>query len=246
MKNTKHIWIGLAIILFGVALSFLNKNKEVKVVEEIPNQEQRENLNTRELCFVKFGEKQEGGFYDKFILRVNLDNTNKTAKGYLKLLPAEKDSLIGDFEGTVTDMDPNTSSRTLNLVWNASGEGLTNKEELRIIFGEGTANIGFGAKEIDENGIYKYSGNIDYSLALTDYSCEDLSEREAVEEILWKNINTLSPVPAVLGGSFYVVSMDLDLVNNSGKVIYEDGHIQEKREFIYEYKDKVIENFKIK
>lgn len=246
MKNTKHIWIGLAIILFGVVLSFINKNKQevVENIKEVKNEEQV--LNTRELCFVQFGAKQESGFYDKFILRVNLDNTNKTAKGYLKLLPAEKDALVGNFEGTVSDMDPQTSSRTLNLIWNAEGEGLVNKEELRIIFGEGTANVGFGAKEDHGKGVYRYSGKIDYSLALTDYSCEDLSEREAVEEILWKNINTLSPVKAVLGGTFYVVSMDLDLASNTGKVVYEDGHVQEKREFSYEVVENKVVNLKIK
>ena len=73
-----------------------------------------------------------------------------------------------------------------------------------------------------------------------------MSEREAVEEILWKNINTLSPVKAVLGGTFYVVSMDLDLVNNKGLVTYEDGHIQEKREFNYEVIDSKVVNLKIK
>jgi hypothetical protein len=67
-----------------------------------------------------------------------------------------------------------------------------------------------------------------------------------VEEILWKNINTLSPVKAVLGGTFYVVSMDLDLTNNKGLVIYEDGHVQEKREFSYEVVENKVVNLKIK
>lgn len=248
MKNTKHIWIGLAIILLGVVLSFINKNKQevIEEVKEVKNEEQV--LNTRELCFVQFGAKQESGFYDKFTLRMNLDNTNKTVKGYLKLLPAEKDSAIGSYEGTVTDMDPLTSSRTIDAWWNREGEGVTEKSQLRIIFGEGNASIGFGAMKANADGSYSYEdlSKVDYSFTLTDYSCEDLSEREAVEEILWKNINTLSPVKAVLGGTFYVVSMDLDLVKNSGSVVYEDGHIQEKREFNYEVVDSKVVNLKIK
>lgn len=75
---------------------------------------------------------------------------------------------------------------------------------------------------------------VDCSFNLSDVSCEDLIERENVEKYLWENIKTLSPVPAVLGGSWYVVSADIDLVKNSGTVIYEDGHIQEEREFTYE------------
>ena len=43
-------------------------------------------------------------------------------------------------------------------------------------------------------------------LLLTDYSCEDLSERR-VEEILWKKYQYFSPVAgSFLGGSFYVLS----------------------------------------
>jgi len=36
-----------------------------------------------------------------------------------------------------------------------------------------------------------------------------------------------------LGGTWYVVSDTVDLAKNSGTVIYEDGHIQEQRNFSY-------------
>lgn len=54
-----------------------------------------------------------------------------------------------------------------------------------------------------------------------------------VESYLRENISMLSPVPAVLGGTWYVVSLTIDPAMNSGTVIYEDGHIQEKRSFSY-------------
>ena len=60
-----------------------------------------------------------------------------------------------------------------------------------------------------------------------------VSENESVEKYLRENISNLSPVPPVLGGNWYVVSVILDIKNNSGTVIYEDGHIQEKRAFSY-------------
>ena len=61
-----------------------------------------------------------------------------------------------------------------------------------------------------------------------------LNESESVEVYLRSNIKTLLPVSSVLGGSWYVVSVDLDLAQNTGTVVYEDGHIQEKRVFDYE------------
>lgn len=246
----KIFYIVSVIIVLALAVGFFVKNKNTTNTDTIQPPLEEENI-AREpisLCFVEFGEKQESGFYDKFTLRMNLDNTNKTVTGYLKLLPAEKDSAIGSFAGSVSDVDPYAMARTIDAWWNREGEGLKEKSQLRIIFGEGTANVGFGAMKANPDGSYSYEDleKVDYSLELTDYSCIDLDEREGVEEILWKNINELSPVPPVLGGRFYVVSMDLDLTNNSGVVVYEDGHIQEKRNFDYQVNDGKVVNLSIK
>jgi len=66
----------------------------------------------------------------------------------------------------------------------------------------------------------------------------DLIEKENVETYLKTNIVTLSPVKAVLGGTWYVVSMTVDLEKNSGTVTYEDGHVQEKKNFSYTTNEK--------
>ena len=57
--------------------------------------------------------------------------------------------------------------------------------------------------------------------------------KQNVENYLRTNISTLSPVKAVLGGTWYVVSTTVDLEKNSGTVVYEDGHIQEIKNFFY-------------
>src|ERR1035437_9585171 len=57
--------------------------------------------------------------------------------------------------------------------------------------------------------------------------------KQNVENYLRENISTLSPVKAVLGGTWYVVSDTIDLGKNSGTVTYEDGHIQEIKNFSY-------------
>ena len=62
---------------------------------------------------------------------------------------------------------------------------------------------------------------------------QNSAERANVENYLRENISKLSPVQAVLGGTWYVVSSTIDLETNSGMVEYEDGHIQETRNFSY-------------
>ena len=57
--------------------------------------------------------------------------------------------------------------------------------------------------------------------------------KQNVENYLHENISRLSPVKAVLGGTWYVVSVTTDLAKNSGTVTYEDGHIQEIKNFSF-------------
>lgn len=244
----KIFYVFLTLLLVFVVIVMIQSKKSQNIVTPEPVVEEVVVKQPISLCFVKFGEKQESGFYDKFTLKMNLDNTNKTVTGYLKILPAEKDASLGSFEGSVSAVDPYAMARTIDAWWTREGEGRTEKSQLRIIFGEGTANVGFGAMKENPDGSYSYEDleKVDYSMSLNDYSCLDLEEREVVEEILWKKINELSPVAPVLGGKFYVVSMDLDLVTNSGLVIYEDGHIQEKRNFDYEVVENKVVNLKIK
>lgn len=64
------------------------------------------------------------------------------------------------------------------------------------------------------------------------------TERENVENYLKENISKLSPVKAVLGGTWYVLSYTVDLTKKTGTVTYEDGHIQEKKNFTYTINEK--------
>jgi hypothetical protein len=143
---------------------------------------------------------------------------------------------VGNFEGTVSKVDPMMMARTIKAFWDTEGEGMKAKQELSIIFGEGTANVGFGEMVDRGDGVYVYKDmkKVDYSMSLNDYSCADLNEREAVEKYVYENITTLSKDKAVLGGTWYVTAVDLDLVKNTGTVKYEDGHIQMKKNISYE------------
>lgn len=74
-----------------------------------------------------------------------------------------------------------------------------------------------------------------------------LEEQEIISNYLEGNISELSPEKEVLGGKFYITSIDF-LSNQKLIIEYEDGHIALKAEIDFEYLDSeniVIENFKI-
>ncbi len=235
MKKTLIIVLIIGVV-FGV-FYFLTK-KEAVAPEVIPPVTAVEDTEgKRELCFAKFSTPDSNGFYDRYTLRLILDGEKAT--GELNFLPAEKDSKTGEIEGTVSAVDPKMMARTASLWWFTFAEGMSAKEELKIIFGEGTASVGLGEMKDRGDGVYVYKDpkNISYKLELNDVACMDLQERANVEVFLRENISELSPVKAVLGGTWYVVSMVIDLKNNSGTVTYEDGHLLEKKSFSYTVND---------
>ena len=74
-----------------------------------------------------------------------------------------------------------------------------------------------------------------------------IEEQEIISEYLKENISELSPEKEVLGGKFYITSIDF---LSDQKIIaeYEDGHIALKAEIDFEYLDSeniVIKNFEI-
>lgn len=237
MKKTLIIVLIIGVV-FGVFYFITKKEAVAPVTDTDVVNIDTEPTEPKELCFAKFGTPDSNGFYDKYTLRLILDGEKAT--GELNFLPAEKDSKTGEIEGTVSAVDKVMMTRTANLWWFTFAEGMSAKEELKIIFGEGVASVGLGEMKDRGDGVYVYkdSKNIPYNLELNDVACMDLQERANVEVFLRENISELSPVKAVLGGTWYVISSVIDLKNNSGIVIYEDGHIQEQKSFSYTVNDK--------
>ena len=236
MKKTLFVIVILAIILG--TFYFLNK-KEAIAPAVVPDDTSGAltDIKSGEFCFAKFGVPDKNGSYDRYTLRLILNDGKAT--GELNLLPAETDSKTGEFEGVVGAVNE-AMERTADLWWFTFAEGMSAKEELKIILSENTASIGFGEMVDRGDGVYIYkdSKNISYTLELASMPCVDLNERANVESYLHENIVELSPAKAVLGGTWYVVSDTIDLAKNSGTVTYEDGHIQEKRNFSYTTNDK--------
>lgn len=245
----KKIIIGIILVIIIIIAYFATKSEVIAPIipDSVINDINQENTKPTELCFAKFGTPNNDGLYDKYTLRLMLDGEKAT--GELNFLPAEKDKKIGEFKGTVGPVDKKMMARTADLWWFTFAEGMNTEEQLRIIFGEGTASVGFGEMVDRGDGVYVYKdpNNLSYTLNLTDVSCSDLAERVNVESYLKDNIEELSPVKAVFGGKWYIVSTTIDLAKNTGIVIYEDGHIQEEKSFSYVANSKgEIESLSIK
>lgn len=240
----------LIIIATSIVLLIIQETKKIKTVDINPIVKTEDVVSEKvDLCFGQFSSPNERGFSDKYTLRVSIDNAKQEVTGEMKFLPAEKDSKVGEFSGSISSVDKVSMSREINAWWKTFAEGMEATEELKIIFGEGVASVGFGEMQYNEmENVYEYKDpeNINYSLELTDISCSDLDEREAVEKYIKENISTLSPSKAVLGGTWYVISVFVDANLNSGSVIYEDGHIQESGDFTYSYQDGNISDLIIK
>ena len=126
-----------------------------------------------QLCFYK-KDKTPNGLFDVNWLKMNIAGSNVT--GEFHYLPAEKDSKVGTFEGTVGAVDKAMMARVANVWWNSMAEGMQVKEQLRIVFGEGNAQAGFGEMVDQGDGTYVYKdvAKITYGVSMTDVACADL------------------------------------------------------------------------
>lgn len=229
-KTGKAIRNVIILLVLGLGLWLLNTSNPNKTLEIVD-----ENTDQKPISFCFYRKDILGDSVGKYTLRLNLEG--ERAYGELNFLPAQKDSKIGEFKGTVSSVDPDLMGRRVNAIWDTLAEGMNTKEELKMIFGEGTVSVGFGIHQDRGDGVYMYENpdDIKYTLDMTDVGCEVLDEIEKVEKYIRDNIKSLSPRPSVLGGYWYVVSVNTDYTNNSGTVIYEDGHIKEQRTFTYTY-----------
>lgn len=161
MKNSKYILIAVAVII--VVLVGMMKTKDP--VADAPSQE------TIDICYVW---NTEAG--DNASLRMSFSGPNgSNVSGSLNLRPAEKDSKTGVFAGTAGSVNPQSMTRTASLIWQASGEGVTNPEELSVIFGEGNAAVGFGEMKDRGDGTYVYANPqaVSYEPILQQVDCAD-------------------------------------------------------------------------
>lgn len=158
MKKNIILLILALILLFIFYTRFTDQNiKNSKVEDSI-------------LCYTLM-QKSENGAIDEYNLRLNIKDSK--ALGTLEFLPYEKDKKIGSIEGEVIKPSIDIVASRANLWWTATSEGFTTKEELKVIFGDGTASIGLGEMVEQNDGSYKYKSipEIVYGLVLYQVSC---------------------------------------------------------------------------
>ena len=233
-KNTLIIILILAIIAsVGWSIYSDTKNKKAK------DNQQTDELITEspkpiDMCFYR-SDKTSRDFYDISWLKLKLNGENVT--GEFQNLPAETDSKVGKFEGTVGPLNQSTMSRRANVWWDSLAEGMNVKEELIIDFGDGSATVGFGEMINRGDGVYVYKdkNNLYYQKSISQIDCESLDEKLFVEKYIRDNIKTIATNSPVLGGSWYVINVLTNPSSHTAEVFYEDGHIQSKASIIYNY-----------
>lgn len=98
-----------------------------------------------------------------------------------------------------------------------------------------------------ENNILPEENNIENNYEDSQENLTKIEKQETVTDYLRANISDLSPEEEVLGGTFYITSVDF-LDDNNLIVEYEDGHIALIAEVEYEYLDSdniIINSFNI-
>jgi hypothetical protein len=139
--NIKQILIFILIlIIIGVVIfSIFNvKNTVSPVITNDLNREDNIEGKVINLCYYR-ADKTARGFYD--ITWLKLEITGDKINGDLYNLPAEKDSQVGKFSGTVSKMDPQTSGRIADVSWNSLIEGINETKQIKIEFGEESAIV---------------------------------------------------------------------------------------------------------
>lgn len=219
------IYITICIIIV-VIIAFSTKNKKPEVVQNLPTPK------AIDLCY-QYSKDTSRGFNDRAWLKMNILGDKVT--GEYQNLPAEKDSKVGEFNGTVGKMDPKISGRIADVWWNSFGEGMKVKEELKIEFGEGSAIALFGEMIDIGDGVYVYKDatKLTPGFQMSQTDCESLDDKIIVEKYIRDNIKTIVPEKTVLGGSWYVIAVNVNPSSKTGSMVYEDGHIQGNKSFSY-------------
>lgn len=160
MKLTgKIVFIFAVLAIAGVILDRMDEKKPEVVIDLSPDTE------AIELCYLW---NTNAG--DKAMLSMDIRDENVIGEFYW--LPLEKDSKTGVFKGTVASSG---GGGTVDGWWEAMGEGITVKEEIKIKFDENTAGVGFGemVDRGDRTYVYKDPGNLSYAPPLQRTDCGD-------------------------------------------------------------------------
>ncbi|MFA6177864.1 MAG: hypothetical protein WC694_03170 [Candidatus Paceibacterota bacterium] len=220
------IYIATFFVILIIIFIYLFKNKKIETIKNpiVPE--------AVAMCYF-YSKNTSNIFADRAWLKMSILGDKVT--GEYQNLPAEKDSKIGKFSGVVGKMDPKISGRIADVWWDSLAEGMTVTEQLKIEFGEGSAVVFFGEMIDRGDGVYVYKDvtKLTPGFQMSQIDCESLDDRIIVENYIRNNVKTIVPEKPVLGGSWYVISVNINSFTKTGSMVYEDGHIQGEKSFNY-------------
>ena len=165
MKQSKYILLSIAVLLV-IILGFIKTDKQSEIKDE--NKTETSSVAS---CYIWNTEAGDSAKLKLVFDITDLDN-NTISGGFFDFSPAGKDKKSGPLSGS---FDVEGDRATGHLIWDASAEGVTNKEELIVIFGLDIAQPGFGEMKESSNGIFVYADpkNISYPINLQRTDCDD-------------------------------------------------------------------------
>lgn len=223
MKNTFKTLGAIIVVIIVVILVIISVRKS-------PSTTQVADTGVKNLCFYSEN-RVNAGYADIAWLRVMIDG--EKVSGELRNLPAEKDSKVGLFDGTLSSNADGTQK--IDAIWQTRAEGMETPEQLFVKLSADKAEVAYGEMVDRGDGtyIYKTPDAIGYWQSIPAVDCSDLNDRVVVEKYVRDNIRSISPIKAEMGGNWYVVNVTVDPKAKSGTVTYEDGHVQKKSTFSY-------------
>lgn len=235
-KSNPLMSIVLITVLIVIAAIF-GAQKRAPAPAENPSPIEPVAATPQDLCYYSSTDAPHG-LKDIYWIRMTLTDgatKNGNVSGEFRSLPAEKDSKVGPFTGTISALPATAADGTIDAWWSASAEGMTTTEQLALKYDDKKISAGFG--EMIDRGdgtyVYKNPSAITYGKEIPAVDCGNLNEMLTVEKYIRDNIATLSPIKATAGGTWYVIRVDTDTTKKTGTVKYEDGHLQESKSFTY-------------
>lgn len=142
--------LGIVGIIIIAVFVFQKNQQSSPVISESPTPK------PISLCY-RYENTLPSGFSDRALLIMNFTGTGGTnLTGEYRNYPAESDSKVGTFTGTAGPMIPAISARIADVWWDSFAEGMRVTEQLRIVFGEGSAAAQFGEMVDRGDGVYVY------------------------------------------------------------------------------------------
>ncbi len=141
MKKPYPFLIISVLLVLVILVWSENKNDQIGKIVSNPDEEQT-------LCYqYEQSLSYAPELFDRSILQLQI--TADDVRGHFSYLPAEKDSKVGAFEGTIDD-------GAASVLWSAVGEGVQVQEELLLEVSATSAVAMFGEMIERTDGVYAY------------------------------------------------------------------------------------------